>query len=69
MIFSICRVDEDPQTGEVTYFEVQAAYSKNGLDIRRAFLENGFVGPDDELVLIGPDSEITPLHRPTELTN
>lgn len=67
MSFSICRVDENPYTGKVTYLEVQAAYSKGDLNIAAAF-KSGFVGPNDELVLIGPDSEITPLHRP-ELTN
>ena len=51
----------------MTYFEIQAAYSKDDLDVVVAF-RSGFVGPNDELVLIGPD-EVTPLHRPTELTN
>lgn len=67
MGFSICRVDKNPHTGRVTYFEVQAAYSKDDLDVVVAF-RSGFVGPNDKLVLIGPD-EITPLHRPTELAN
>jgi hypothetical protein len=57
-MWTIARVDENPYTGEVTYFEVQSAYRKATLSIRVA-CESGFVGPDDELVIISPSGRVS----------
>lgn len=61
----VCRVDENEFTGKVDYFEVQAAYRKQDLDITGAFA-SGFVGPDDELVLITPIGKVQEIERPAE---
>lgn len=55
-LWSIARVDTDPWTGKVTYFEVCAATRKRDLDWDYA-RQSGFVGPDDKLVVIGPDGK------------
>jgi hypothetical protein len=57
-MWTICRVDENTYTNEVSYFEVQAAYRKRDLDIERA-RQSGFVGPDDQLVIISPAGKIS----------
>ena len=55
-MWTINRIDENPM-GKTTYFEIQAAYRKCDLDLEQA-RKSGFVGPDDELVVIGPDGKI-----------
>ncbi len=56
-MWTICRVDVDPHTLEVSHFEIQAAYRKRDLDMKVAE-KSGFVGPDDDLILIGPDGKV-----------
>ena len=56
-MWSICRIDRNPYTDEIDYFEVQAAYRKSDLDMAEA-QGSGFVGPDDKLVIIGPDGKV-----------
>ena len=60
-MWSICRVDhepgQDPDIGTYSLFEVQAAYRKSDLDIAAA-RQSGFVGPDDELVIVSPSGKV-----------
>jgi hypothetical protein len=58
-MWSICRVDTHPITNKPMYFEVHAAYRKRDLDtLEEVRKKSGFVGPDDKLVIIGPDGKI-----------
>jgi len=61
-MWSICRVDNqypteaDPST--FSLFGVQWGHRKCDLDITAA-RESGFVGPDDELVIVSPSGKVT----------
>ena len=55
-MFEICRVDTNPH-GEATYFFIQGAYRKRDLKVADAWA-SGFVGPNDKLVLFGPDGRL-----------
>jgi hypothetical protein len=55
-MWSICRVDQDPFTNKISYFEVQAAYRKADLEAEAA-RRSGFVSLDDELVIVSPSGK------------
>jgi len=56
-MWSICRVDKYNDR-PARLFEVQAVYKKADLDIEKA-RKSGFVGPDDELVILSPSGRIS----------
>jgi len=57
-MWSICRVDVGPDSGECDFFEIQCAHRKRDLDMDKAS-KSGFAGPDDELVIVSPSGKVT----------